>query len=80
MMLCTHQIFPHTDDCQRNVNARGRLGVDSDILNLANRWRKVVNFTPLVFYFSRKYTELLVHWMLGGSACRGETSPVTVRI
>jgi len=55
MMLRTHQIFPHTDDCQRNVNARGSLGVDSDILNLVNRWRKMVNFTPLAFYFSRKY-------------------------
>jgi len=51
-----------------------------DILNVVNRWRKMVKFTPLEFYFSRKYPDLPVHWMLGGSGCRGETSPVTARI
>ena len=52
----------------------------SPTLNLVTRWRRMVNFTPLAFYFSVNYPELPVHWMLGGSGCSGETSPVTARI
>ena len=33
MILRTHQNFPSTDDRKMDVNLRGGLGVDSDILN-----------------------------------------------
>jgi hypothetical protein len=65
MMSHTHQNFPCTDDCKRGLNVRGSLGVDPDILNLVKRWRKMVNFIPLEFYFSRKYPRVAGWiWML----------------
>jgi len=49
MILRIHQNFPFTDDCKSDVNTRRSLGVDSNILNLVNRWRKMVNFSSLAF-------------------------------
>jgi hypothetical protein len=60
MMSSTPHTFPYTD-CKRSVNVWGSLGIDPEILNLVKTWRKMVNLTPLAFYFSRKYPELPVH-------------------
>jgi hypothetical protein len=66
MMSRGLQSLPCTDDCKQGLNVWGSVGVDPDILNLINRWRKTVSFTPLAFYFNevpRDANELDAGWV-----------------